>query len=75
MFVDGSVGYTILMANKRELIEPTPGDKRYVRRDDSGQFAESVAVSSSLAQDVRKKAKTVAKPGQGDKGDRPRTKK
>ena len=58
------------MANKRELIEPTPGAKRYVRRDDKGQFAESVDVSSSLAQDVRKHAKTVAKPGQGDKGDR-----
>jgi hypothetical protein len=63
------------MANKRELIEPTSGDKRFVRRDDKGQFAESVAVSGSLAQDVRKKAKTIAKPGQGDKGDRARTKK
>jgi hypothetical protein len=64
------------MASKRELIEPTPGDKRYVRRDDKGQFAESVEVSASLAQDVRKHSKTVAKPGQGDKGDRrPATKK
>jgi hypothetical protein len=64
------------MASKRELIEPTPGDKRYVRRDDKGQFAESVDVSASLAQDVRKHSKTVAKPGQGDKGDRrPATKK
>ena len=26
------------MAAKRELIEPTPGDKRYVRRDDEGNF-------------------------------------
>jgi hypothetical protein len=69
-------GYTRSMANKRELIEPRPGDKRYVRRDDKGQFAQSVDVSSSLAQDVRKHAKTVAKPGQGDKGDRrPATKK
>ena len=25
---------------KRETIEPTPGDKRYVRRDESGQFTE-----------------------------------
>jgi hypothetical protein len=58
------------MASKRELIEPHPGDKRYVRRDDNGQFASSVAVSSSLAHDVRQKAKTEAKPGQGDKGDR-----
>jgi hypothetical protein len=58
------------MANKRELIEPTPKDKRYVRRDDKGQFGKTVDVSTSLAQDVRKHAKTVAKPGQGDKGDR-----
>ena len=57
---------------KRELIEPTPGDKRYVRRDDQGQFTESVDVGKSLAQDVKKKAKTVAKPGQGDKGDHKR---
>ena len=64
------------MANKRELIEPTPGDKRYVRRDDEGQFGKTVEVSTSLAQDVRKHAKTVAKPGQGDKGDqRPAKKK
>jgi hypothetical protein len=58
------------MAAKRELIEPTPGDKRYIRRDDKGRIAESVDVGKSLAQDVRKHAKTVAKPGQGDKGDR-----
>jgi hypothetical protein len=58
------------MPNKRELIEPTKGDKRFVRRDEKGRIAESVDVSRSLAQDVRKKAKTVAKPGQGDKGDR-----
>ena len=64
------------MANKRELIEPTPGDKRYMRRDDKGQFGKTVEVSASLAQDVRKQAKTVAKPGQGDKGDqRPAKKK
>ena len=60
---------------KRELIEPNPGDKRFVRRDDKGQFKESVDVSKSLSQDVKKKAKTVAKSGEGDKGDRPRTKK
>ncbi|MEO8215805.1 MAG: hypothetical protein ABI718_01865 [Acidobacteriota bacterium] len=55
---------------KRELIEPHKGDKRYVRRDDKGQFSEVVDVGKSLAQDQRKKAKTVSKPGQGDKGDR-----
>ena len=55
-------------SSKRELIAPH-GDKRYVRRDGQGQFAESVEVSRSLAQDVRKHAKTKAKPGQGDRGD------
>jgi hypothetical protein len=57
------------MAAKRELIEPK-GDKRYVRRDPKGRFNESDDVGRSLAADRRKKAKSVAKPGQGDKGDR-----
>ena len=57
------------MAVKRELIEPK-GDKRYVRRDAKGQFEESDDVRRSLAADRRTKAKTPAKPGQGDKGDR-----
>jgi hypothetical protein len=57
-------------AKKRELIEPHAGDKRYVRRDDKGQFKESDNVSRSLSQDVRKKASTVSKAGQGDRGDR-----
>ncbi len=60
------------MAAKRELIEPHKGDKRYVRRDDSGRFKEVDDVSRSLSQDVRRAAKTAAKPGQGDKGDRKR---
>lgn len=55
---------------KRELIEPTPGDKRYVRRNDDGTFAESDDVGRSLAQDVKQRAKTQTKPGQGDRGDR-----
>lgn len=55
--------------SKRELIEPHAGDKRYVRRDESGQFKEQVDVGRSLAADQRQKAKTVAKPGQGDRGD------
>jgi hypothetical protein len=59
------------MAVKRELIEPK-SDKRYVRRDPKGQFKESDDVGRSLAADRRKKAKTVAKPGQGDMGDRKR---
>ncbi len=58
------------MAAKRELIEPTPGDKRYVRRDAEGKFKDVVDVGRSLSADRKRKAKTVAKPGQGDRGDR-----
>lgn len=58
------------MAAKRELIEPTSGDKRYVRRDDEGRFKEVEDVRRRLAQDQKRKAKTDAKPGQGDRGDR-----
>jgi hypothetical protein len=58
------------MAAKRELIEPTPGDKRYVRRDADGKFKEVDDVGRSLSADRKRKAKTTAKPGQGDRGDR-----
>jgi len=54
---------------KRELIEPGT-DKRYVRRGARGRFKESDDVGKSLATDRRTKAKTVAKRGEGDKGDR-----
>ena len=55
----------------RELIEPHKGDKRYVRRDENGQFTdEQDDVGKSLAADRRQHAKTRAKPGQGDRGDR-----
>ncbi|MDP9840099.1 hypothetical protein J2T09_004879 [Neorhizobium huautlense] len=54
--------------SKRELIA-TGTDKRYVRRDEKGQFKESVDVGRSLSADKRQKAETVAKPGEGDKGD------
>ncbi|MEP6637356.1 MAG: hypothetical protein ABJB97_11580 [Acidobacteriota bacterium] len=54
---------------KRELIEPHSGDKRYVKRDEEGQFKESDDVGKSLAADVRTKAKTKVKPGYGDQGD------
>ncbi len=57
--------------SKRELIEPHKGDKRYVRRDDQGRFSKEVDVGKSLARDRRQHAKTVAKPGEGDRGDRP----
>ena len=58
------------MPGKRELIEPHKGDKRFVRRNDNGRFSESDDAGKSLAQDVTKPAKTVAKTGQGDRGDR-----
>lgn len=54
----------------RELIEPTPGDKRYVRRDENGQFKEVVDVGKSSAADQKRQSKTKSKPGYGDKGDR-----
>jgi hypothetical protein len=54
---------------KRELID-TGTDKRYVRRDEKGQFEESDDVGKSLGQDVRQHAKTKVKSGEGDRGDR-----
>lgn len=56
--------------SKRELIEPNKGDKRYVRRDENGQFKEQADVGRSLAADRRQHSQTPAKPGQGDRGDR-----
>ena len=69
-------GHRPMATRKRELIEPHKGDKRYVRRDASGHFTDKqVDVGRSLAADRRSKSKTVAQPGQGDKGDRrPRAK-
>ena len=55
-------------ASRRELIAPR-GDKRYVRRTKGGQFSESDDVSRSLSADRRRKARTKAKRGQGDRGD------
>jgi hypothetical protein len=55
----------------RELID-TGTDKRYVRRGKGGQFKESDEQGRSLSADQRKKAKTVAKKGEGDKGDQKR---
>ena len=59
-------------SSDRELID-TGTDKRYVRRDDQGQFKESDDVGKSLAQDVKKKAKTTVAGGQGDRGDQKRS--
>lgn len=58
------------MSSKRELIEPHPGDKRYVRRDEQGRFKESDDVSRSLSQDVRRHSERDVPSGQGDRGDR-----
>jgi hypothetical protein len=54
--------------SKRELID-TGTDNRYVRRDKQGQFKESTDVGRSLSADKRHKSKTVAKPGEGERGD------
>jgi len=53
----------------RELID-TGTDKRYVRRDERGRFKESDDVGRSLSADRRRDAKTEARKGQGDRGDR-----
>ena len=57
-------------SSKRTLIEPHAGDKRYIRRDAKGRIKESVDVGRSLAADRRRKSKTKATSGSGDKGDR-----
>ncbi|MBX5169951.1 hypothetical protein HJB84_08695 [Rhizobium sp. NZLR1b] len=54
---------------KRELVD-TGTDKRYVRRNEKGQFKESDDVGRSLSADRRQTAKTKAKSGEGDRGDR-----
>ena len=59
-------------AAERELIK-TETDKRFVRRSGSGRFKESDDVGQSLARDVRSKATTAVKSGQGGRGDRQRT--
>jgi hypothetical protein len=58
---------------KRELIN-TGRDKRYVRRDAQGQFKESDDVGRSLSKDRKKRAKKSSNAGQGDRGDRKRSK-
>ena len=57
-------------SSKRELIDTKRGGKRYVRRTSAGKFKESDQVSRSLAADRRKRAKTKAIKGQGDRDDR-----
>lgn len=61
-------------SSKRELID-TGTDKRYVRRNEKGQFEESDDVGRSLSQDIKRKAKKTVQSGQGDHGDqKPRKK-
>jgi hypothetical protein len=55
--------------SKRELID-TGNDKRFVRRDEQGQFSESDDVGRSLASDQRRDSDTKPKRGEGEKGDR-----
>ena len=57
--------------SKRELVSPR-GDKRYVRRDSAGRFAESDDVGRASAQDQKRRATHASKPGHGDRGDRNR---
>jgi hypothetical protein len=58
------------MEQKRELIEPHKGDKRYVRRDAEGQFTENqVDVGQSLDTDNNQHSKKEVPKGQGEKGD------
>ena len=57
------------MAVKRELID-TGTDKRYVRRDEHGQFEESDDVGRANAQDRKREAENATTSGQGDRGDR-----
>jgi len=60
------------MPGKRELIQPHKGDRRFVRRDAQGRFAEVDNAGRSMAQDRKRRAKTESKPGYGDRGDRKR---
>jgi hypothetical protein len=55
--------------SKRELIEPTEGDKRYVRRNEKGQFTSEVDLNRSLSQDDKHNSRVTSRPGQGDRGD------
>ena len=58
------------MAHKREEIEPNSGDKRYIRRNDEGQFTEDQSDEGrSLSADSRQSSSTKAPKGQGDRGE------
>ena len=55
----------------RERID-TGTDKRFVRRDQQGEFEEVTDVGRSLARDRQQQATTKVEPGQGDRGDQKR---
>ena len=48
-------------AIKRTLLEPTPGDKRYVRRDPEGKFKHEVDAGKSISANMRSTTTTKAK--------------
>ena len=59
------------MARDRELINPQGDDKRYVRRNEQGEFTDSQDdVGRSLRQARRTDAEHEVEKGQGDRGDR-----
>lgn len=58
------------MATKRTLIGGGRGGRRYVRRNGKGQFKEVDEVGRSLSSDRRRRAKKTTTSGQGDRGDR-----
>lgn len=61
-------------ASKRETIEPHRGDKRYIRRDETGQCSEKqVDVGKSLSRDRKSTAKRTVPKGRGDRGDQRQT--
>ena len=55
--------------SQRTVLQPRPGDRRFVRRNKRGQFKEEVNVGHSLTADRRRKARTKVKARQGDRGD------
>lgn len=61
---------------KRERLSKTASGDHFIRRDAKGRIKEEVSAGKAVAQDRRVKAKTVVKPGEGDRGDvKPRAKK
>jgi len=55
----------------RELID-TGTDKRFVRRNEKGQFEDVADVGRSLARQLQQHAKTKVPPGQSYPGDQER---